>query len=52
MLRAHAKFKLFEWAKIVITKWTKYNIIAASRTQGKTYLASLLAARELLKEGT
>lgn len=52
MLRAHAKFNLFNWSKRVIINWTKYNIIAASRTQGKTYFASLIAARELLKEWT
>lgn len=52
LLRAHSKFVLFNWAKTLILGWTKYNIIAASRTQWKTYLAALLAARELLKEGT
>lgn len=52
MLRAHAKFKLFDWAKRVTIQWTKYNVIAASRTQGKTYFCSEVAARELLKEGT
>ena len=52
MLRAHGKFKLFEWAKKVTMQWTKYNIIAASRTQGKTYFCSEIAARELLKQWT
>lgn len=52
MLRAHARFKLFNWAKRVTINWTKYNIIAASRTQGKTYFCSEIAARELLKEWT
>ena len=52
MLRAHGKFKLFEWAKKVTIQWTKYNVVAASRTQGKTYYCSEVAARELLKEWT
>lgn len=47
MLRAHWEFKLFTWAKNVIINWTKYNVIAASRGQGKTYFASMIAAREL-----
>ncbi len=52
LLRANGNFKLFNWAKKVIINWTKYNIIAASRTQGKTFLAAEIAARELLKEWT
>ncbi len=52
MLRAHGKFKLFEWAKKVTINWNRYNVIAASRTQGKTYFCSEIAARELLKQGT
>ncbi len=51
-LRAHGKFKLFNWAKNVIINWNKYNVIAASRTQGKTYFCSEVASRELLKEWT
>jgi len=48
LLRAHAKFKLFEWSKSVLLNWKKYNVIAATRWQGKSYLAAKLVARELL----
>lgn len=50
LLRAHANFKLFAWAKDIIVNWTQYNIVATSRWQGKTYLAAMLWARELLSE--
>lgn len=50
LLRSHSKFILFWWAKKVFINWKKYNVIATSRGQGKTYLAALVAARELLKE--
>ena len=33
MLRAHGKFKLFEWAKKVTIQWTKYNVVAATSEQ-------------------
>jgi hypothetical protein len=42
-------FKLFTWAKKILINWKKYNVVATSRGQGKTYLAAFLAARELLK---
>ena len=48
MLRKHAWFKLFTWAKKVIIWWKKYNVLWTSRWQGKTYFAAKLAARELL----
>jgi len=48
LLRKHAWFKLFNWAKKVIMNWKKYNIVWASRSQWKTYFAALIAARELL----
>jgi len=49
LLRAHASFKLFDWAKKILINWKKYNIVAASRWQWKTYIAAFLSARELLK---
>lgn len=51
-LRSHAKYKLFWWQKEVLMMWTRYNIIATSRWQWKTYLAAFVCARELLKEWT
>jgi len=48
LLRQHANFKLFDWAKKVIIQWKKINVVWASRSQWKTYFAALLAARELL----
>lgn len=50
LLRAHAKFKLFNWAKDIIIGWNKYNVVATSRWQGKTYLAAMLWGRELFSE--
>ena len=49
-LRAHAKFTMFWWARKVFMTWKKYNVCATSRWQGKTYLAALVAAKELLKD--
>ena len=50
MLRKHAGFKLFEWSKNVMIKWNRYNVVATSRGQGKTYLAAEISALELLKD--
>lgn len=47
-LRKHAEFKLFWWSKSVIVNWKKYNVIATSRWQWKSYLAAMLVSRELL----
>lgn len=47
LLRAHAKFKLFGWSRRVLLNWNKYNVIATSRGQGKSYLAAFIVAREL-----
>lgn len=33
LLRGHAKFKLFTWAKKIFINWKKYNIVATSRGQ-------------------
>lgn len=49
-LRAHAKFTMFWWAKKVFMTWKKYNVVATSRGQGKTYLAALVVAKELIKD--
>lgn len=51
-LRAHARYKLFTWQRKVLLNWRRYNIVATSRWQGKTYLAAFICARELLKEWT
>lgn len=50
LLRANAEFKLFEWARNLFVNWKKYNILATTRWQWKTYLASMVTVRELLKE--
>lgn len=50
LLREHAKFRLTHWWRSVLINWRKYNIIAASRGQGKTYMASYIACRWLLDE--
>lgn len=31
LLRQHAGFKLFEWAKNVMIQWNRYNVCATSR---------------------
>jgi len=49
LLRAHASFILFGWAKKIFINWKRYNIVAASRGNGKTMLAAMVAVRELLK---
>lgn len=48
LLRQHAKFELTEWWKKVLINWKRYNVVAATRWQGKTYKACLIAARWLL----
>lgn len=48
LLRQAAKFDLTNWWKRVLINWKKYNILATTRWQGKTYLAWLIAARWLL----
>lgn len=50
LLREHAEFRLTWWAKQVLIEWKKYNILATSRWQGKTFLAAFVAARWLLDE--
>jgi len=46
----HAEFKLFTWAKQFLVNAAKYNILATSRGNGKTFLAIEEACKELLKE--
>jgi hypothetical protein len=48
LLRQHAEFRLTKWARNILFNWTRYNIIAASRGQWKTFLASFVAVRWLL----
>ncbi len=50
LLRAHAMFRLFTWARKALIHWNKYNVIATSRWQGKTFLAALIVARELFSQ--
>ena len=50
LLRLHAEFKLFTWAKQFLVNAAKYNILATSRGNGKTFLAIEEACKELLKE--
>lgn len=47
-LREHAKFVLTNWAKRVLINWKRYNVIAASRWNGKTFLAWYIWVRWLL----
>lgn len=48
LLRQHAKFKLFNWSKNVLMSWKKYNILATSRSYGKTFFWAFIWARWLL----
>lgn len=48
LLRQHAKFRLTTWAKSSIINWKRYNVLACTRWQWKTFLASLMAVRALL----
>lgn len=48
LLRQHAKFRLTTWAKKLLINRTKYNIVAASRWNWKSYLAAYIAIRWLL----
>lgn len=50
LLRAHAEFRLFTWAKEFLVHAAKYNILATSRGNGKTFLAIEEVGKELLKE--
>lgn len=50
LLRLHAEFRLFTWAKQFLVNASKYNILATSRGNGKTFLAIEEAGKELLKE--
>lgn len=48
LLREHAKFRLTNWWKNVLMNRSRYNIIATSRGQWKTFLAWYIAVRWLL----
>jgi len=48
LLRRHAEFKLFNWSKNVLINWKKYNLLATSRSYGKTFLWAFIWARWLL----
>ncbi len=47
-LREYAKFELTDWWKNILINWNRFNVVAATRWQWKTYFASLVAARALL----
>jgi len=48
LLREHAKFRLFWWSKNVLINWRKYNVLATSRSYGKTMFGAFIWARWLL----
>jgi len=48
LLRQYAKFELTWWGKQVLINWNKYNILATSRWQGKTFKGAYIATRWLL----
>lgn len=48
LLRQHAEFVLTTWAKKTILNWKRYNVLACTRWQGKTFFAALIAVRALL----
>jgi len=50
LLRAHAQFRLFKWARKILLNWRKYNVVATSRWQWKSYLAAFIVARELFSQ--
>lgn len=50
LLRANGEFNLFSWAKQFLVNADRYNILATSRGNGKTFLAMEEVAKELLKE--
>lgn len=49
-LRQHANYYMLQWTRRVIMNWSKINVVAASKWNGKSYFAAELCAAELIRE--